>query len=206
MNCLSLLPKSILPLINSSFNSLYMQCSAKLWSAVIKASAVCPRSWHLLANLAFSCITFCLSVTSTSKVSFCFFFSIFFSFSSMRHRQATASGIARANTKASMWYSYMFPNELLKFSAPAVPKLPKSIFFNRVICCSGSTAYIYTILWSTSKKESLCLKMVKSRSFWSRFVISVLYITKINNHPINRCAHTTWDALHSVFIYITQTK
>lgn len=72
--------KIILPLINSSFNILYMQCSAKLWSAVIKASAVCPCSWHLLANLAFSCIMFCLSLTSTSKVSFCAFLSPFFFF------------------------------------------------------------------------------------------------------------------------------
>lgn len=131
MNWLSLLPKIILPLINSSFNIQYMQCSAKLWSAVIKASSACPCSWHLLANLAFSCIIFCLSVTSTSKASlfsFFFFFFIFFSFFGVRHRQATAAGVARANTKESTWYSYTFLNELLNFSASAEAKLPKSIF------------------------------------------------------------------------------
>lgn len=89
------------------------------------------------------------------KSIFLLFFHLF-SFSSVRHRQATAAGIARADTKASMWYSYTFPDELLKFSASAVPKLPKSIFFNRVICCSSSTAYIYPVLWSTSRRASLC--------------------------------------------------
>lgn len=59
---------------------------------------------------------------------FSFFFSIFFSFFDVRHRQATAVGVARANTKECTLYSYIFLNELLNFSASAVAKLPKSIF------------------------------------------------------------------------------
>lgn len=129
MNWSSLLPKIILPLISSSFNIQYMQCSAKLWSAVIKASSACPCSWHLLANLAFSCIIFCLSDTVTSKVSFLpFSFPHLFFFLQCKTQTNNSIGVARANTKESTLYSYTFLNELLNFSASAVAKLPKSIF------------------------------------------------------------------------------
>lgn len=127
MNWSSLLPKIILPLISSSFNIQYMQCSAKLWSAVIKASSACPCSWHLLANLAFSCIIFCLSDTMTSKVSFLpFSFPHLFFFlqcetqtsNSIRGSQGKYQGIYIIFLYLSEWTP-----ELFSFSSSEVAKI-----------------------------------------------------------------------------------
>lgn len=69
-NLLSLTCTAILSFISSSFEAPYSQCSARLWTAVMKTSAVSSHSCNFLLNLPFSYIILCLPINQGSNASF----------------------------------------------------------------------------------------------------------------------------------------